>query len=387
MNKQTVVFFMSLLVTVSLAFAEEAKKEETPKEEKITESASADIKQDEAKHEEVENVVVITVDGTPVLKSEVVQGLNYSLQRADSVIKEDFDKTLSGIEDYLIDITLVNNAAKAKGVTVSDEELKNEYSAMIQNFNQSEEDFKKSLAERGLNEAKFKETFRMNMIRNKFLEEEIEPQITVADEEVKEFYDSHKNIMLKPENVVVSHILIRSEEEDAKKKEQMEDIRQKILKGENFEKMAKAFSDCPSSKNGGNLGHLTRGQTVPEFEEVAFKLEVGQISEVIRTGFGYHIIKVTEKNPEKLTSLEEAKEGIIAHLKKPKRRDIFQTYMKELREKADIKIYEENQPAFEEIVPEEKRAKKTDEAAEQKDSAEPKEEAKPDAPAEEKAEE
>jgi peptidyl-prolyl cis-trans isomerase C len=366
MKKYLLAIGISTLLTLSIAFAAEEKKEDASKDKAL-----------DVKKEATKSIVLISVNGTAIYRSDVLDGINYATKFKKGITEEDFNNTLTSIEDYLVDITIVDIEAKKLNIAVSDEDFEAEYTKMKKSFGENEEDFQKTIAERGLNEEKFKDTFRKNLIRNEFLKETIEPKVMVDEKEAKTFYDQNQNLMTKPENVVVSHILIRTETDDPKKMAQLEDIRKKIMSGENFEKMATNFSDCPSSRNNGSLGPVHKGQTVPKFEEVAFKLEVGEVSEVIQTKFGYHILKVTEKHPEKITSYDESKESIINFLKKPKRKEIFTTYMTSLRESADIKVYEENRPTYTEIVPEERRAKKEEEAPAAEDKKESKEEEAP----------
>ena len=113
--------------------------------------------------------------------------------------------------------------------------------------------------------------------------------VTVTDADVKAYYDEHKDEFKSPETVTASHILI---EDEAKIKEVYEDIKAGKI---TFEDAAKEFSTCPSGKQGGSLGEFTRGQMVPEFENAAFSMEVGAISEPVKTQFGFHLIKLEAK--------------------------------------------------------------------------------------------
>jgi len=137
--------------------------------------------------------------------------------------------------------------------------------------------------------------------------------------QVKTYFDSHKDDEFSfPEQVRAQHILIRiepnNEESKAKALARVQEI-QKRLARESFEKVAKETSEDPGSKEkGGDLGLFSKGMMVPEFESVAFELPVGQLSEPVLTGFGYHLIKVLEKKPARELSFEEAKDGIARKL-------------------------------------------------------------------------
>jgi peptidyl-prolyl cis-trans isomerase C len=122
--------------------------------------------------------------------------------------------------------------------------------------------------------------------------------VKVTDDEVKDYYEANKNYFMNQEVVSARHILVDS-------LELANEIKSKIDNGLNFEMAAMQYSSCPSKEKGGNLGQFTRGRMVPEFENAAFELAVGQISEPVKTQFGYHIIKVEEKTEETAKPLEE----------------------------------------------------------------------------------
>lgn len=122
--------------------------------------------------------------------------------------------------------------------------------------------------------------------------------VKVTDEEVKAYYEANEQYFKSEESVTAKHILVDS-------LEQAEEIKNKIDSGMNFEMAAMQFSSCPSKEQGGNLGNFTRGRMVPEFEAAAFELAVGEVSEPVQTQFGYHIIKVEEKNEGMVKPLEE----------------------------------------------------------------------------------
>ncbi|MFL0270297.1 peptidylprolyl isomerase [Candidatus Clostridium radicumherbarum] len=122
--------------------------------------------------------------------------------------------------------------------------------------------------------------------------------VKVTDEEVKNYYEANKNYFMNEEVVSARHILVDS-------LELANEIKNKVDDGLNFEMAAMQYSTCPSKEQGGNLGQFTRGRMVPEFENAAFELAVGQISDPVKTQFGYHIIKVDEKVSGTAKPLEE----------------------------------------------------------------------------------
>ncbi|MBU5426340.1 peptidylprolyl isomerase [Tissierella pigra] len=154
--------------------------------------------------------------------------------------------------------------------------------------------------------------------------------ISVTEGEALEFYNENKENFKKPETVVASHILVE-EEEKAK------EIIKEIENGMSFEDAAKNYSTCPSKAQGGNLGEFGRGQMVPEFEDAAFNMEVDSISEPVKTQFGYHIIKLINKNAEGLSSFDEIKDQVTQQVLGTKQQQAYINKTNELKQKYEVK--------------------------------------------------
>ena len=155
--------------------------------------------------------------------------------------------------------------------------------------------------------------------------------VEVTDEDLKKFYEENKEAFVKPESADASHILV--EEEDKAR-----EIYEKIQKGEDFEELAKEFSTCPSKEKGGNLGTFTKGQMVKEFEDAVFENEVGTITEPVKTQFGYHIIKINQKNDAEELSFDEVKDKVEAQVRRQKEQDIYNKKITELKDKYEVKM-------------------------------------------------
>lgn len=148
-------------------------------------------------------------------------------------------------------------------------------------------------------------------------------------EEAEKFYDEHKERFQEPEKVAASHILVE-EEEKAK------EIKEKLSAGESFSELAMEHSTCPSKENGGALGLFERGRMVPEFEEAAFNLAVGEISEPVQTQFGWHIIQVDNKQAAGEKSFEQALPEVMQELRREKQQKLYSDYMEALRKKYPV---------------------------------------------------
>lgn len=207
----------------------------------------------------------------------------------------------------------------------------------------SPEEFEAALKDSGVTEKDLAEISRKDIVISSYIEKNIVPTITVTDEEILKFYDDNKAGLGEEPQVKASHILIgvdsaATPEAKAKAKEKAEAILKEIKGGKDFAEAAKADSTCPSKDQGGDLGFFGKGQMVPQFEQVAFALKPGEISEVVETQFGYHIIKLTEKKDAEPPKLEELKEKIATFLKGQKTQKAVFDYVTKLRKETKVEI-------------------------------------------------
>ena len=183
---------------------------------------------------------------------------------------------------------------------------------------------------------------RKEIVITSFINTKFAEKTTVSDAEARKFYtDNLDAYFKKPESLRASHILVgvdeKASEEDRKKaKEKAAEILKRLKDGGDFPAIANAESSCPSSAQGGDLGEFGRGQMVPAFEKAAFALKPGEISEVVETQFGYHIIRVTEKREEAVEPFEEVKEKIVPFLKQQKVQKEVMEYVEGLKKTAKI---------------------------------------------------
>jgi peptidyl-prolyl cis-trans isomerase C len=161
--------------------------------------------------------------------------------------------------------------------------------------------------------------------------EKIISEVTVTDKEVEDYYNVNKDMFKSGDKVVASHILVDSEE-------LAKEISEKIKGGLSFKEAATEYSTCPSSAEGGNLGQFGRGQMVPEFEEVAFSLEVGVLSEPVKTQFGYHLIIVDNKLEAEVASFDKMKDMIKSQLLQERQNYKYMSFTEELKSKYSVEI-------------------------------------------------
>lgn len=189
------------------------------------------------------------------------------------------------------------------------------------------------------------------ILAQEYVMKEVEKKVNVTDADVKAYYEKNKAEFSEPESVKASHILIRVPQDADEKawkeaENKIKDIKKKLDGGADFAKLAQEMSDDPGSKaKGGDLGFFSKGRMVPEFEEVAFSLKVGEVSQPVKTPFGYHLIKVFEKKEAREKSFDEVKEQVKQNLLNQKRREALDALLLSLKKQYPVKI---NETAIEE---------------------------------------
>ncbi len=175
------------------------------------------------------------------------------------------------------------------------------------------------------------------------IDEDITESITISDEEVDEFYKANTESMKRPEEMHARHILIKLEPgadqaaDDAARKK-IDGILAEARGGADFAELAKQHSEGPSAPQGGDLGFFGRGRMVPPFEQAAFALDAGAISDPVRTQFGYHIIKAEERRGGDTVSKDDAADQIRAYLERQKLQTAVEDRIQQLRSQADVQV-------------------------------------------------
>ena len=204
-----------------------------------------------------------------------------------------------------------------------------------------EENYKKALAAQHITEAEFRKELekgaRVNMLVNQACAHVADP----TEEEVAAFYEAHKAEYVEEPKVLCQHILVKSEANDLPEAksaafEKIRAIRERILAGGDFSAEAREHSDCPSGREGGSLGWFGRGMMVPEFDKAAFEMKKGDVSDIVTTQFGYHIIyKADEKGggAQTLVDVHDPIKDLLRHEARGRAMDAF---VAELRDQAKI---------------------------------------------------
>ena len=253
-------------------------------------------------------------------------------------VKKNLPKLEEKALDQAIGAKLLLDQAAKLDLPVSAADIDAEVAKVVEQVG-GPENYKKALAAQGVTEEQFRKELEKGAKVNKLVEQACSSVADPTDDEVAAFYAAHKDEYVAPEQVLCQHILVKGTDDAALDK--IKDIRARIVDGKaDFAEEAKKHSDCPSGQQGGSLGWFGRGMMVPEFDKAAFEMKKGEVSGIVTTQFGYHIIyKADQKGGEKQT-LVDVHDQIRDLLRHEARGRAMDAYVAELRDKAQIEYKE-----------------------------------------------
>lgn len=290
---------------------------------------------------------VASINGDPISAADLERVTRALLatdgQTLESLSAEDRQKAYRNVLDEIITDHLV--ARKSVDETVADLDVEKKFSELRNQYG-TQEAFDAEIKKSGKTPEQIRRNIRTQLAQQAWIEQQIAPDIHVTPEEVEKFYkESPPNKFDAPEMLRASHILVgvrkdAPPEDSLVAEKKIDDIAARLKKGESFESLAKQYSDDPNTKDrGGDLEYFSRERIMPEFADAAFKLKIGEISAPVRTDFGYHLIKLTDRKPAHTATLEEARDQIAAYLTDEKRRAAIAKLVQGLKDQADIKIF------------------------------------------------
>lgn len=266
--------------------------------------------------------------GTPGSKSESKkEGQVLAEVNGGTITTGDFDRELKNLPEYLKSMAETPQGRKEMLDTMVIREL------ILQQASKDGLDKTPEIEEK-------LQDLKKRLIVEAFLKKKVEADAQVPDADLKKFYEQNKDKFKAGEQIRASHILVKSEKE-------AKDILSQIKGGANFEELAKKHSVDSSAAKGGDLGWFGKGTMVPAFEKAALGLKEGQVSDVVKSDFGFHIIKLTGKRPAGIRPFDEVKDQIKAAIMPSKQQEVFQKIKEELKKSAKVTIKEDvlNAPA------------------------------------------
>lgn len=294
--------------------------------------------------------VLVCVNGHDIMKSSVDSlvdaGIEFQNTRMNGQMKPEQmtqvrDRMTQMIADMLIIESLLDEKLASFDLKPSEETFNQKIEEVAQQNNMTREEYLSAVKSQMPGEVvdmRLRLGMKMETVLDKVSEGKVEE---VTEQEAKDYYESNAKQFSEPEKVRASHILVgtRNMDDEAKldARRKAEEILEKCKADDaDFAELAKEHSSCPSSARGGDLDFFVREQMVPEFSQAAFSMETGEISDIVETQFGYHIIKVTDKKQANVKTFDEVKDELMDNLQKRKKQEFAQKYLEDLRSNASI---------------------------------------------------
>lgn len=287
--------------------------------------------------DEVENVparqVVAEVNGAKIMGDRFL--VEYARFKKRVKIPQGKDEGLekelrSGLMDNLVRDALMEQEAGKAGIKITPEMEEEEVQSMLKGNSPAR--LQTVLQEQGLTYDEWKASVKQNLLVERLLKQKISPMVQLADAEMKEYYEAHTDEFRRDTQAHVFHILGTSFIEADR-------ARMELAAGKKFEEVAKSASKSPEAANGGDLGFIGKGQMPKELDEVIFRLKANEVSKVIESPYGFHVLKVTEFSKPRLLAYDEVKDGIHKRLFQEKLERKFEEWFQDIKKTARIKIY------------------------------------------------
>ena len=244
-----------------------------------------------------------------------------------------YNQLKASIVNYLVQNEIIKEKAAEMGVKVTDKQLDDRMKQIVEQVG-GQKKLDKLLKEQSVTQAQLELQLQAQMLQDA-VQQKVNDGIKVTQEQIQKYFDdpANKNQFSVPESVDARHVLVKTKAEAKKVRALLEADNSDA----NWKKVAAEYSTDPGSKDsGGDLGNFPKGRMVKQFEDVAFDIEVGTVSQPVKTQFGYHVIEVTKKTPASEQTLEEAKKTIEEQLKYQKQATAWEDWLKQAMTDAGI---------------------------------------------------
>lgn len=288
--------------------------------------------------------IVAVINGEAITQREAAQYLYplYEEYQKEYTGKNLDDKMLEAedmVLNQLIQDKLILSEAKKAGIKAEDDEVDARVSKIIREKFGSEEKFREMLALQNVSLNEMRDSLRSEIIKSKIVREKVGYKVIITPSEVRQYYDQHITEFVEPEKIEVLNILIRKKEADGGiSEESIKKVKSLLNDGQDFEEVAKKYSESPNAKNGGNMGFIKRGEMIKEIDDAIFALPAGGVSDIVETPIGYHVFKITQIVPAISKDFDSAKSEIEDAIYQKKINKSLEKWLKELRENAYISI-------------------------------------------------
>ncbi len=275
----------------------------------------------------------ITINGESIAKEICEQEIQNQKRQHPRLDDEQIKRMAA---DTIADWTIIRQHANSDIKSVPDALIENEFSRLTQQHG-GEEAFRKKFSLEDKDIPNVKKDLEQNLKINQFLQKLTADVPEPSDDDIKRHYESHAEDFTEPASVHAAHIVMRPNPSNPKAAyREMVELRQRLVDGEDFAKLADEHSSCDD--NGGDLGWFSPGHMVEEFDTIVFSMQVGEISPVFHTQFGYHIATVYDTKPAELKPLDDVRNEIIDRIKTEKGDNLIGDWVDQQKENAEIEI-------------------------------------------------
>jgi peptidyl-prolyl cis-trans isomerase C len=287
------------------------------------------------------------VNGVAIPMEQYTKELNIQLARASQQGGQVSDDQLAALKndilDSLIEREILYQQSQKAGIQITDQTVDDQLAAIKKRF-PNETEYKTALSKMNLSEGEVILQIKRGLSIKELIDQQITSKIVVTDEESKAYYDKNPQMFKQPEQIKASHILIKvdpkaDEAQKAEARKKIEEVQQKLKDGGDFAALAKEYSEGPSSTKGGDLGYFRRGQMVKPFEDAALALKPNEVSDIVETRFGYHLIIVYDTKPEQTLAYADVKDKISQRMKQEKIEKEAVQYVDKLKKDAKLEKF------------------------------------------------
>lgn len=287
------------------------------------------------------------INGVVITKKQFEKELNVHLDRVARQGRQLPDSQLASLKkdilDGLIERELLYQESQKAGIKVKQEAIDSQLESVRKRF-PSDDQFKSALAQLNMTEVEVRAQIGRGIAIRQLIDQKIASKITITDAQTKTYYDDNPEMFKQPEQVKASHILIKvesgaAEAQKTEARKKIESVQQKVKSGDDFAQLAKEYSEGPSKTRGGDLGYFRRGQMVKPFEDAAFAMQKNEVSDIVETRFGYHLIKVYDKKPGQTLAYADVKEKLTERIKQEEVEKQTTQYISQLKKEAKIEKF------------------------------------------------
>jgi peptidyl-prolyl cis-trans isomerase C len=244
--------------------------------------------------------------------------------------------------EQAIGTKLLMDEAVRRNAAIAEEAVEEQFAKVVEQVGGADA-FRQALAQQRIDEAAFREQLKQGARVDLLIREAVKGVSDPTEDQIKAYYEEHKEDFERGERVLAQHILVTPDgTEDASKadaRRKIDAIRERVASGADFSDEAAAHSMCPSGSEGGSLGWFSRGMMVPEFDQAVFAMKVGDVSDIVETQFGYHLIFKTDHEEPAAASYDEARSKVLELLRHSKRGEAVTAYVESLKQDAVIEYF------------------------------------------------